>query len=82
MNTELFGAFTRHAITVLAGAILANNNPDINIAIQTLYQNLATGDTAALVGAGGVIFAILWSMWIKFTEETKQIVIKKLSFKK
>ena len=82
MSTEMLGGFTRHIITVLAGAIIANGTADINVAIGTLMQNLASGQTSALIGSSVAIFAILWSMWVKFSEESKQTVIKTLTFKK
>jgi hypothetical protein len=79
MNTDLYGSFARHVITVIAGAILANNDADLSYAIQSLYQGLASGDMASIIGTGGVIFAILWSMWIKFSEEAKTKTLKVLS---
>jgi hypothetical protein len=82
MNKDILGGFTRHVITVLAGAIIANGTADINVAVGTLMQNLASGETSALIGSGVAIFAILWSMWVKFAEETKQVVVNSLTFKK
>lgn len=82
MNTQLMGGFTRHIITVIAGAIIANGTDDINVAISTLMQNIASGQTSALIGSSVAIFAILWSMWVKFSSETRENVINKLSIKR
>lgn len=82
MNTDILGGFTRHIITVIAGAIIANGTTDINAAIHTVLQNLSTGDTSALIGSSVALFAIIWSMWVKFSEQSKQAVIKTLTFKK
>jgi len=82
MNTDMLGGFMRHAITVLAGAVIANGTADMNVAIGTLLHNIAAGEPSALVGSSIAIFAILWSMWVKFSEESKQNVIKTLTFRK
>lgn len=82
MNTQLLGGFTRHVITVIAGAVIANGTDDINIALQNLINNISTGEPTALVGSGVAIFAILWSMWVKFSAETKDNVVQTLTFKK
>jgi hypothetical protein len=82
MNKEMLGGFTRHIITVVAGAIIANGTDDINIALQNLLENIAQGETTALIGSATAIFAILWSMWVKFSEESKNKVVNTLSFRK
>lgn len=82
MNKEILGGFTRHIITVLAGAIMANSTGDINVAINDLFSNLASGKITALTGSSAVIFAILWSMWVKFSEESKKKVVNTLTFRK
>lgn len=82
MNTQLMGGFARHIITIIAGAIIANGTDDINVAISTLMQNIASGETSALIGSSVAIFAILWSMWVKFSSETRENVVNKLSLKR
>lgn len=82
MNNELTSGFIRHIITILAGAIMTNTTGDINEAVGILINNLTTGEPTALVGSSIAIFAILWSMWVKFSDESKQAVIKTLTFNK
>lgn len=82
MNTQLLGGFTRHVITVIAGAIIANGTDDINVALQNLIQNISAGEPTALVGSSVAIFAILWSMWVKFSTEAKTNIVQTLTFKK
>lgn len=82
MNKELLGGFTRHIITILAGAIIANGTDNINVAINTLIQNISSGETSALIGSSVAVFAILWSMWVKFSEEQKSAIAQNLKLKK
>lgn len=82
MNKELIGGFTRHILTVLAGAIIANGTDDLNVAINTLITNLSSGETSALIGSTIAIFAILWSMWVKFSEEKRTEIAQSLKLKK
>jgi len=82
MNKELLGGFTRHIITILAGAIIANGTDNINVAINTLIQNISSGETSALIGSSVAVFAILWSMWVKFSEEQRSAITQNLKLKK
>lgn len=81
MNDKLT-SFIRYAVATLATAIAANSGESVEAAINTLMQNIASGDPKALVASGMVVFCILWSQWDKLTGETKEAVVKKLSFKK
>lgn len=80
MNDKLI-SFIRYSLATLATAIVANSNQSIESAINTLMQNIASGDPKALVGSGLVVFCILWSQWDKLTSETKEVVVNKLTFK-
>ena len=80
MNNEMMGGLVRHFITVLATAVMAHGSTTLDTAVPTLVNNIATGDARAIVGASVVVFSILWSMWVKATEETKTNVVKTLSF--
>jgi hypothetical protein len=81
MNKELIGGFARHTITVIATAIMANSTTDMNVVVGEIMNNISSGDLTTIMSSGAVLFAILWSMWVKFTEQTKQNVIKTLTFK-
>lgn len=81
MNDKLT-SFLRYSLATVATAIAANSNESIDAAINTLMQNISSGDPKALVASALVVFCILWSQWDKLAGETKQAVVKKLSFKK
>lgn len=82
MNTDMASGVLRHIITVIAGAVIANGTDSLNSVVSSLMHNLAAGDTNAIIGSSIALFAIIWSMWTKASEETKQNVVKKLSFKR
>lgn len=76
MNKEMVSGVTRHFITVIAGAVLASGSTSLDTMVATLLQNLASGDAKAITGTVISIAAILWSMWSKSADETKQTVVK------
>lgn len=82
MNNQITGGFIRHAITIIAGAIMANTTGDINTAVGDLLNNISSGESTALLGSAIAVFAILWSTWVKLTEEKKEAIVKRLAFKK
>lgn len=82
MNIEMTNGVIRHIITVIAGAIIASGTDSIQLVINTLFQNLAAGDVSAIVGSSVALLAILWSMWTKATEQTKETIVKKLTFRR
>jgi len=81
-NKKYAGSLIRHAITVIAGAVMASDPASIEELVTQLFNNLAAGDTQALVGSSIAIFAVLWSMWNKTEDQTKAKVMTKLSLKK
>lgn len=82
MNKNMIGGILRHAITVIAGAVIVNGSNTLESSISGLMKNITAGDTNAIIAASVVIFSILWSMWTKATEQTKETVVKVLTFKK
>jgi len=82
MNKEMIWGVVRHAITVVATAVVANSTEGIEAAISTFMSNIANGDTAAIAGSVVTIVAVLWSIWVKATEKTKEKVIKTMTFRK
>ena len=75
-NKKYAGSLIRHAITVIAGAVITSEPGTIEELLSTLFQNIASGDAQSMVGASIAIFAVLWSMWNKTEETTKQSVVK------
>lgn len=82
MNTQMTGGVVRALLATIAGAVLANGEQSLDVVMQDIMQSIASGDTNALVGTSVTLFAILWSMWTKLTEEKKENVVKSLTFKK
>jgi Na+/serine symporter len=82
MNDKYAGSVVRHAITVIAGAVMASDPQSFQDIFQTLLINIVDGDTNAIVGSSIAIFALLWSMWNKTEEKTKASVVNTLTFKK
>ncbi len=82
MNKQMIGGIIRHLLTVIAGGIVAGNTETLNSLFSKLVNNIASGDFVSIGGTGLIIFSILWSMWVKASEETKQNVIKTLTFSK
>ena len=74
MNTDMMSGVFRHFLTMVAAAVMAHGSTTLDTAIPTLMNNIATGDARAIVGASVVVFSVLWSMWVKATEETKQTI--------
>jgi hypothetical protein len=81
MNTEMTGGVIRHIITMLAGAVIANGE-SLDTVMPSLLHNIASGDVNAIAASSVMIFAILWSMWTKLTEEKKDVVMQSLRLKK
>jgi hypothetical protein len=82
MNKQMTGGVIRALIATIAGAVLAEGEQDLDVVLQEIMQSIASGDAHALVGAGVTLFAILWSMWTKLTEEKREAVVKGLTLKK
>ena len=83
----VFG-IVRHSATVIAGIVMANSativngNTTLEGVISGLMQNIASGNTSAIISTSVVILSILWSMWVKATEQTKTTIIKTLTLNK
>jgi len=82
MNKEMTGGFFRHIITVIAGALITTGGDSLDSIIPMLMANIAAGDANAIGGSAVAIFAVLWSMWVKVSEQTKQNVVQKFSIRK
>ena len=82
MNKEMIWGLIRHAITVVAGGIVAGNTDTLNTLFANLIANISSGDIGSIVATGFIIFSVLWSMWGKASVGTKQNVIKTLTFSK
>ena len=82
MNKEMIHGTTRHFITLIATAILVGKTDSIDTAIIDLVQKIASGDIASITSAVLIVFAILWSVWAKASEATKENVVKTLTFRK
>lgn len=76
MNTEITGGIVRHMITVVAGSLMANGAESLDEIFPVLLGNIASGDPAAIGGSMVALFAVLWSMWVKITEQTKQEIVQ------
>ncbi len=82
MNKEMMWGTTRHFITLIATAILVGKTNSIDTAIIDLVQKISSGDVASITSAVLIVFAILWSIWAKASEATKENVVKTLTFRK
>lgn len=82
MNTQMTGGVTRHIVTIIAGALLTNNSQSLDDLFKQLLINLANGDVNALAGSVVGVFAVLWSIWTKLTEEKKANVVNTLMLRK
>lgn len=83
MNSKKYaGSIIRHGITVLAGAVITSDPQSFQDLLNTLLENIVAGDTNAIVGSSIAIFALLWSMWNKTEQNTKENVVKSLTFNK
>jgi hypothetical protein len=82
MNKQMIGGLIRHLITVVAGGIVAGNTETLNVLFTNLITNISSGDIGSIAATGFIIFSVLWSMWVKASEGTKQSVIKTLTFSK
>lgn len=80
MNTQMAWGVVRHFLTVVSGAVIANGSTSLDTVITDLMKNIASGDPAAIGSTVVLLGSILWSMWVKATEETKTSVIKTMSF--
>jgi hypothetical protein len=81
MNNQMTAGIFRHSLTVVAGAVMAHGSSSLDTAVPTLINNIASGDINAIVAASVVVLSVLWSMWVKATEATKQVVVNTLTFK-
>ena len=79
MNKEMIWGSVRHFLTLVSGAVLAGNTTSLQTAIPDLMQKIAQGDIATITSAAVVVFALLWSLWVKATEETKTNIITKIN---
>ena len=82
MNKEMIKGIIRHGLTVIATAIIANSSQTLESAVSTLIKNISSGDINSIVGTILVIVAILWSMWGKASDGTKETVINTMMFRK
>jgi hypothetical protein len=82
MNNAMIGGIARHVITLLAAAVIVSGPGTLDDAVKTLMNAIASGDINAIIGTTIVIASILWSMWAKMSEASKQTVIKTLTFRK
>ena len=80
MNNNMITGIMRHFLTIAAGASLANGTESLDALMPNLLNGITTGDTSTIIGASIAIFTILWSMWTKASEQTKQTVVKTMSF--
>jgi len=82
MNTAMPGGVIRALLATIAGAVLANGEQSLDTILPQLLDGISAGDTNTVVGVGVTLFAILWSMWTKMTEEKKEAVVSSLMLKK
>ena len=82
MNMQMIWGMVRHFLTLVSSVVIANGSDSLNDAITNLVKNIASGDPAAITSAIVLIGSILWSLWVKASEETKTGVIKTLTFNK
>lgn len=88
INMDMVFGIVRHSATVIAGIVMANSativngNTTLEGVISGLMQNIASGNTSAIISTSVVILSILWSMWVKATEQTKTTIIKTLTLNK
>ena len=81
INKEMVYSTFRHFLTLISTAILMKNVSSIDTAIPELVQKLFSGDVASITSSVMIVFSLLWSYWAKASEETKNVVVKKLSLK-
>ena len=82
MNKDMIFGLIRHAVTVISGGILAGKSESIDTLFSTLFTNITGGDWQTILATVATLSAMLWSVWVKATESTKETVIKTLTFSK
>lgn len=82
MNNAMIGGIVRHMITLIAAAVIVTGPGTLDDAVKILMNAITAGDLNAIIGTVIVIASILWSMWVKMSEASKQTVIKTLTFRK
>jgi hypothetical protein len=75
MNKEMVWGSVRHFLTLVSGAILAGNTTSLQTAIPDLMQKIASGDIATIISSAVIVFALLWSLWVKASEEVKTNIV-------
>lgn len=81
MNKQMIFGTIRHFLTLVSGAVLAGNTTSLQTAMPDLINKVVAGDISTIVSASLVVGSLLWSMWVKATEETKTNVVKTLTFR-
>lgn len=80
MNKQMIFGLIRHAMTIISVGVLANGTESIQEVISKIVQGFMTGDFPTVAASLVTLGAILWSVWVKATEETKDAVIKTMTF--
>lgn len=79
MNKEMVFGLIRHALTIISVGVLANGTGSIQEVISKIVQGFMTGDFPTVAASLVTLGAILWSVWVKATEQTKNAVIKTMT---
>ena len=81
MNKDMIFGVIRHVITVISGGLLMNNTETLDGLFTGLITNITNGEISTIAGTVFTIFAVLWSIWVKVTEEKQNKVLKALHLK-
>lgn len=79
MNKEMVFGLIRHALTIISVGVLTNGTGSIQEVISKIVQGFMTGDFPTVAASLVTLGAILWSVWVKATEQTKNAVIKTMT---
>ena len=62
--SSILAGLARHVLTIL-GAAWAGSDADLGLAVRSLVEQIATGDSSAIGGTLLTLIAIAWSIYDK-----------------
>ena len=72
MNKQMTKGLFRHFLTLVAGSVLTCGTRSFSDSMNNLMVNISSGGISAILSTAIIVFSLLWSMWVKATDLTKQ----------